>query len=145
MEIREIVTCVDENSLYWKAQGEIVEIRSTEDKYDIGVKLGPAHSSLLGSRLPDESDVIYFQEGQLKQDKDWSYENKARKLFGQMWHHFYQLTEKLDPQKICTYKGCEEKNTKRIMVNIWGCVCEFDVCDNHGEFHGKCVDDFPQD
>ena len=145
MKIKEIVICVDENSMYFKAQGEIIEIRDIEDKYNIGIRLGPAHSSLLGYRLPGESDIIYFQEGQLKQDEDWSCENKAKKLFGETWHHFYQLTKKLDPQKNCTYKGCKEKNTERIMVNIWGCVSEFDVCDNHKEFHGKCMDVFPQD
>ncbi|MBU3922841.1 hypothetical protein KJ684_01210 [Patescibacteria group bacterium] len=84
MKIGEIVTCIDENCGYIKVQGEIVEIRKTEDKHDIGIRLGPAYNHLVGYRLPGESDIIYFREDQLRQDKDWSCENKARKLFGQM-------------------------------------------------------------
>jgi hypothetical protein len=29
------------------------------------------------------------------------------------------------------------------MVNIWGSVCEYDVCAEHAEMHAKLVDDFP--
>ena len=81
----------------------------------------------------------------MEEDDDWSPENKAYLLFGHhMWHTIVILREKFVPGKECRHEGCSEPATKRIMVNVWGTVAEFDACEKHAkQFHGKNVDEFP--
>lgn len=34
----------------------------------------------------------------------------------------------------CQQDGCYKYAIKRIRLNIWGCLCEYDVCDEHAVF-----------
>jgi hypothetical protein len=71
-------------------------------------------------------------------------EMRANRLFGRMmWHSTYTF-KKAFAGGACNHKQCPAAATRRIMVNIWGSVCEYDVCEEHGaEYHGKLLDEFP--
>lgn len=60
--------------------------------------------------------------------------------YGSMWHTSYtKKTGFIDFDKECYC--CGKPTTKRIDVNCWGVVAEYDVCDEHAErYDGKCCD-----
>jgi len=60
--------------------------------------------------------------------------------YGGMWHTSYKLTKEFGYFDKCF--SCNERPTKRIDANIWGCVREYDMCYEHAErYDGKCLDD----
>ncbi|KKN96742.1 hypothetical protein LCGC14_0163860 [marine sediment metagenome] len=60
--------------------------------------------------------------------------------YGRMWHTSYtKKTGLLDFDQQCYC--CHERATKRIDVNCWGVVAEYDVCCEHAErYDGKNCD-----
>ncbi|MFQ5661840.1 MAG: hypothetical protein ACE5F2_01130 [Candidatus Paceibacteria bacterium] len=146
MKIGNIVTIVSEDSVFDGKQAEVVEIEDDgNEDGNIGVKLSSRDEYLLGYCSDESEKIIRFKEDELRVDKDWGIEIKACNLFGKnMWHHLYVMKEEFVSGKDCIHENCKEKTTRRILVNIWGSVYEFDTCDAHAErYHGKCVDDFP--
>lgn len=121
-------------------QGEVIEILDDEFvEQDGAIYVLPC----LGRR---EFDASRYPEEELRQDADWTPKNRANKLFTRSgWHSLSTLTEPINPTKECMHKDCVDgKRTTRIMVNIWGSVCEYDVCDVHAtQYHGSRLDDFP--
>lgn len=123
-------------------QAQVIRIDPVTN--EVLVKLGPKDEYLLGG-CSDAEKEIRFQESQLRKDEDWSPENMAIILFGQNhFHSLYVLKEKFVPEEECSHKECHEPNTQRIMVNVWGCVAQHDVCAKHAkQYHGKMIDNFP--
>lgn len=129
--IGSIVTVMWEESMQLGNQGEVVEIRDSNDSYNIGVK------------FKDEYEVIFFRENQLRKNADWTRENKAERLF-EGFHSLFALKHRFDPNAICTHKGCRKKNSQRGMFNYVGSVYEVDLCDEHfKKWHGHCVESAP--
>ena len=65
-------------------------------------------------------------------------------LFPNHWNVVLTLGKPFVPGSPCMRDGCAAAATRRILVNIWGTVCEYEVCGPCGEWwHGKMVDDFP--
>lgn len=146
LEVGNIVTITLADSLFNGKQAEIVEIADDgNEDGNIGVILGRDGEHLVGYCRTDEERIVHFKENELHLDDDWSPMNKAFKLFGpDMWHRVLSLKRPFDPERDCMHEGCYKKNTFRAMINIWGSVCEADLCDVHcEEWHGKCVESFP--
>lgn len=149
IEVSNIVTIMgklDDNNYWAGVQGQVVEIVQGDDHNgDVCVKIGLKHQYLLGHCMTDEEKIIRFNKDELQKDDDWTPENKALMLYGSnYWHHIRYFTEPLNPDKLCMREDCPNQRTSRIMVNIWGTVCEYDVCDKCKEdWHGKCCDEFP--
>lgn len=76
--------------------------------------------------------------------EDATPEMRARRLFGRQHHSVYSFKLPFSTGGQCQREGCPREKTRRIMVNIWGSVCEYDACEECGqEFHGKLLDEFP--
>ncbi len=146
LQVGNIVTVTLAGSPFNGKQAEIVEIKDDgNEEGNIGIIFGHDGEHLLGYCQNDSERTVRFKEDELRLDSDWTPMNKAYKLFGpHMWHSLFIAKKPFDPEGSCMHKDCEKKNTVRIMVNIWGSVCEADVCDAHREeYHGKCMDAFP--
>ena len=143
--IGNIVTVTLVDSIFHGTQGEVVEIKDDGDEDgNIGVMPGPDGERYLGYCRNDSERIVRYEESDLRLDNDWTAENRTHRLFGNNWHHVYTFSLPLDPEQDCMHKDCDNKRSARIMVNIWGTVCEFDVCDSHrDEWHGNCADEFP--
>jgi hypothetical protein len=138
---RIVTICLPDSNFNGK-QGKVVG-KDPKTK-ELLVILGPKDEYLLGHCSAEEEKQIRFKEAELRTDDEWLPENKAILLFGRsMWHTIQTLKKKFVPGGECMHKGCLETTIKRIMVNVWGCVAEFDVCAKHAkEYHGKCIDCF---
>lgn len=79
--------------------------------------------------------------------EDTTPEMRANRLFPRHWNVVYFNPTPFQPGGPCQAATCEGgtvATVRRIMVNIWGTVCEYDVCEACGErYHGKMMDDFP--
>ena len=75
----------------------------------------------------------------IKKFEDDKHEAYLNKRYGRMWHTSYKNKNwMLDKKCYC----CNEKATKRIDVNCWGVVAEYDVCEKHAErYDGKNCDE----
>ena len=67
---------------------------------------------------------------------------EARELFGD-YYYLTPLKEPLDSEKNCMRIGCKGKRAKSILIDIWGHVLEYHVCDKcvAGNWHGRRVDE----
>jgi hypothetical protein len=140
MDKGDIVTVL--SGAFEGAQGKIVGIRKGGI---IRVLISKAHEYMLGFCSSDREKIIRFTEKELRQDSDWTSEVKAIQLFGKkMFHSLRLLPKPFNPETECMCEGCSKKATSRIMVNLWGLIYEFDVCDeDRKKYHGKGMDCFP--
>jgi len=51
------------------------------------------------------------------------------------WQSSVKITK--TPQGKCDSHGCKRKAVMRIRLNIWGTICEADVCHKDGTLNGK--------
>lgn len=94
-------------------------------------------------RILCKAQEIQFLRKYAEEKEGEAYLNKR---YGNMWHHRYQLKESFRPygpnRPLCYC--CDKPVSRRIDANIWGCVCEYDMCEEHTEqFDGKCCDSIP--
>lgn len=76
--------------------------------------------------------------------EDATPEMRANRMFPRMWNVIYTNPAPFVAGGPCMRDGCTTPVARRILVNIWGTVCEYEVCGPCGEqWHGKLVDDFP--
>jgi hypothetical protein len=66
------------------------------------------------------------------------------KIHGECWRDYIYKDEFIPGFRDCYY--CEKFNEEvpavyRISVNVWGVVCERDVCERHASKNGMRVDD----
>lgn len=79
----------------------------------------------------------------------WNDELRIKAVFrDRTWHSACLARNPLMPGSLCHHegsdgRGCIAVATSRILVNIWGTVAEYEVCDEHTWYHGKLLDDFP--
>ena len=132
LQVQDIVRVIDRESYEYGEQGEVVEIKISDDPYNIGVK------------FLEDASIVFFRRNALRRSADWTRENKARRIFGNGYHSFYHLKKHFDPNAVCSYKGCQAKNTQRVMFNYVGSIYEVDLCDKHAkDWHGHCVESAP--
>ena len=85
---------------------------------------------------------IHLEEGGYKvlPESALSIKDRANNAFGdRMWHSLYTLQDPFKAETRCYC--CAETAVERVIVNIWGSVCEFDMCVEHVErYANKCVD-----
>ncbi|MFH1207335.1 MAG: hypothetical protein V1668_01885 [Patescibacteria group bacterium] len=137
----DVVTMTNRELRFYHSQAKVVAIAVDGE---IGVQIGPKDRDFL---FFDESKnkVFWVVPEDLRKEADWDWENRVIAVFGKMmWHSFYGLEGAINPDLECMGKDCLGKRAKRILFNIWGSVCEADVCDDCAkEFHGKSMDSFP--
>ncbi len=87
-----------------------------------------------------------FTESDLRVDVDgYTSENRADILFPSFYHSLYVLKDPIDISQLCMHDGCENNRDKSILVNTWGTVQDFHVCETHAkEWDGRCCDGFPR-
>jgi hypothetical protein len=141
-----VVTVFTPDTVFTGKQG-ILEVDATNPTQDVGVRFGRELSYLFGFSFKPEGEVVEFPAGQLRPDADFTIEIRVERLFGRnCWNQVYSFKKPFDPAAghECNREGCTARATKRILVNIWGTVCEHEVCGPCAEqWHGKLVDDFP--
>jgi hypothetical protein len=125
----------------------ILEEDAVSPDQEVPVRFGREYSYLFGSDFDEESAILSFHAGDLRSEVGFSPENRARRLFNSStFHHVWTLSGLFDPAAghDCQCESCRAKATRRILVNILGCVCEFETCDDcAGNWHGKLVEYFP--
>lgn len=143
LKVGDIVKMGNNRSDYFcDALGEVVEIVPGQEK-SIGVRL---HSELshLFSRPLEEQILFFSPDDFVNILSEWPLEVQARRLFKKNWIVLSELNEPFTVERLCMVDGCLENRERRCLVNIWGNVCQVDVCDGHAQdYHGKCIDSFP--
>jgi len=128
-------------------QGEVVTVDSKKEPgYPIEVKMHEKYRYMFGLPLGRDHDYMHlsFTEKELEKRNDWDIELRCYRLFKNMYHRIYIFNSPFNPHNICCIQGCQENNSQRILVNIWGSVGELDVCEQHAsQYHGKCVESVP--
>ncbi|MEK7138221.1 MAG: hypothetical protein AAB787_01805 [Patescibacteria group bacterium] len=143
LEVGNIVT-VTLDCMFTNKQGEVVAIVDDGDEDgNIDVKFGSDCDHLFSWNRKGKG-ALRFKESDLRKDKDYTMEVKAYHLFGAgMFHHLAPLKHPFSLENKCMHEKCAESATNRALVNIWGTVCEVDVCKGHSDWHGNCADSFP--
>ncbi|MFA7319603.1 MAG: hypothetical protein WC022_03355 [Parcubacteria group bacterium] len=147
LKIGSVVTVIEEDHWLKGLQGEVANIRKRKDaKLPIGVRFAE-HYEIRIARSPfkPRDGIIYFLREILREDEEFTPENRAKALFRKdSFLRIRFFKDAVNTKEPCMHRDCEELRTKRIMVNTWGTVDEVDVCDKHADdYHGKCVDGFP--
>lgn len=74
----------------------------------------------------------------------WTTKTLANRYYPGDWDSCFEPIGLLVPNsKPCEYKGCPEKATKRVVVNLSRHVFQMDVCMNHSYYDKKEIDSFP--
>lgn len=140
-----IVTVILEGSSFKGWQGIIQAIiPDGHPDGSIAVHFPATYRHLFGISYK-KSGTIRFVEEDLRQDEDWTLENRvAVRWPGDMrpWRTAI-YNHPLDLTQLCDREGCPHLATTRIMINIWGTGCDADVCDEHKGVDGWCVEEFP--
>ena len=141
-----VVTITDPESSFNGTQG-LLEEDALDARQVVKVRFGKEYSYLFGFDFSNETAVIDIPAICLRQEADFTPENRAKRVFGNNhWHHLYTFKDpfSLAAGHDCQYEPCGNKATQRILVNIWGCICEYETCATCAErWHGKMVDGFP--
>jgi len=73
-----------------------------------------------------EEIIVVMSLGQLRPDTGKKFEQvRLERKFGEFWIAYF-LVDKIDFQKECAV--CHNLVTKRIEINVWGCIHQYDVC-----------------
>jgi hypothetical protein len=97
----------------------------------------------------DQGDCLHYDFGgcicfNFVAEAEATPEMRARRLFGRMWHSTFTHNQAFVAGGRCEVQDCQTPAARRIMVDIWGSVIEYDCCPEHAErYHGKLMDDFP--
>ena len=111
----------------------------------IGVRFGRDCRHLFSYPDSPPEKLICFEEVDLQVMPDFSPQVRVNWLFSpNMWHHLFTLKNPINTTQLCVYKDCFNSVAKRAMVNTWGTVAEYDMCEGHyNAWNGKNVDDVP--
>ncbi len=132
------VTVINAKSAHKGEQGIVTMLGSAAKKL-VGVDFGPSNGWQLGLH-----ECIYMKEKELRKDNDLAPENRVKRVFrSDSWHRLYTLKTPFSLENDCMHEGCEKKAVLRALVNLWGSIHDFDVCEDHADWHGKYADVFP--
>lgn len=125
------------------AYGIVGKVFIGEEKENVGVTFGKDKSHLFGFQFK-KNGIMMFSDKNLEVVEDFPVEVKAEHLFKGSYMVIRSPKEPLDKNSECRHDNCLQKAEKRAMVNIWGSVCEVDVCSQHfDEYNGHLIDSFP--
>lgn len=66
-------------------------------------------------------------------------EHRCKLKFGNQFHSLFTLKEPFKAETQCYC--CKAEATRRVEVNIWGSVTQYDMCDDHAmQYDGMCCD-----
>jgi hypothetical protein len=141
-----VVTILAPESSFQGMQGVLNE-DAIDPTQEVVVEFGGECAYMFGWNYSGERLLLTFPAEQLRRDADFTLENRVNRLFGKTcWHTLYSYPELFDvlAGHDCQREGCHAKATRRILVNVWGCVCEYEACEFCAkQWHGKMVDSFP--
>lgn len=101
-------------------------------------------SYIFGSEYDEGKTTHEFDSEDLEKfNLDEFPKTKIERIFKNLWHHLFRIPYNFSPENLCMHKDCEKNATKRILFNCHGSVSEYDVCEKHTEFDGRCADSFP--
>jgi hypothetical protein len=140
-----VVTILAKDSSFEGKQG-ILQNSITRSKQRAKVLFGRDCSYLFGFLFNEKTAFATFPASEVRQEADFTPENKIIRLFGRNCYAATRvLKESFNPDSnhICQHKDCGRKAARRIFVNMWGVVTEFETCDVCGEeYNGKMVEYF---
>ncbi len=119
--------------------GEVIEVYRMDGKVaEARVRFGP-HAYKREERISAQD---------LKVLSAWPLAARCDFLFGRgNPHSTYSINEPFGEKSVCmhvAHDGHEPpKATRRILLNAWGAVCEFDACEEHESHDGYCMDIIP--
>ena len=147
METGNIVRVVMEGSGFKGLQARVVSVIS-DGHIDgpITVEFGEYQDSWLfggpfyGEQGEDKNEkryIVHFEENELRVEDDWDVTHKARYHWhSSIFHTVYERVEPFIHGKVCECEECSGEAIRRIVTNVWGVVCEYDVCEEHSEYNG---------
>lgn len=143
LQVGDIVTVIDTESLFRREQGKVEAIRDDGDRNGpYCVKFDTSCDWLFGG-YPTKDGLVRFQEHQLSKQDQWDPQVWARNTFGRYnWHTVYSK-EPWKPENECMHESHGQvsvKSTGQILLNCWGNVYVLDVCDEHKWLHGMLTE-----
>lgn len=110
---------------------------------NIGLTFGSEASYIFGAFFKADG-ITRFKENEFEIIDEIPVEIKCERIYGNTYHHIYQLKKKLNKDSPCMHEKCSGKSEKRALVNIHGVVYEIDLCNHHHkEWDGNLAEDFP--
>ncbi len=126
-------------------KGEVVDVDPERGAQCIRVKAG---GFARGSYGRIEKGHVWCEPDELEiQEDGWTQEDRATFLFGSSWHSMWNLKFPWQEGNPCMHSAHDGQDrppaVRRVMMNIWGSVCELDMCEEHLEYDGRCADSAP--
>jgi hypothetical protein len=126
--------------------GEIKQIDLERGERCFCVEVGAGFRGI-GSRMVDRLGWFAYDEIKVLED-GWTSRMRVDYLFGESgWHSKYSMEDAWSPDGPCMHSAHDDddppNSTRRVLVNAHGCVQEFDVCLDHEDFDGRCLDQVP--
>lgn len=127
--------------------GEVVEVDTSADEVRYLVQFGCDCYDRYSPRLKDRRGWFTAKEIEFE-SLTWAPPARASFLFGGMgWHHIRYSKDPFDDTCVCMHAAHDGQEpppaTRRALVNIWGTVCDIDVCAEHEDLDGCRMDDVP--
>ncbi len=123
---------VSNEHAFYNTNGIVKEINADRVK----VSFAKEFASLFGYEDHDKRIKEFDKKELQKFNLDDHPHIKVKRLYGNRYHKLNTKTYKFSPENDCMYRGCKEKNQKRILYNTSGSVGEFDVCLKHAQIDG---------
>lgn len=138
IEVGSIVTILPEEFYFHGKQGEVVAI------VDDGNENGNILVRIEAPNDYPKNPKVRCKEAELQIDEEWTLSIRVNRVFGSgEWHQALPLKDPFNPEKECS-EDCSEKNSRRVLINIWGSIYEADFCEPHAEkWHGGRADLLP--
>ncbi len=137
----DVLIIVPDDDYFHGADGVVKSIGDEK----VTVEFGKEYYSIFSHMGRYNETTEEFESNELQKfDIVYHLEIKATRIYGRdHFHHLYQIPYRFSPKNDCMHHDCTKKSTKRIIFNVWGSVCEYDVCDEHAKSNdGYCGDEF---
>lgn len=140
----DVVKIINQTLQFGGAFGEVTETkRRDKTGHTVKVKICQAFSHMAGAFFAEEREKWYKPE-ELEKHPDYPPAIKADILFKGLYHQIQSYQLPFNPGGDCQYNDCSREAIKRCMINIYGAVCEVDLCGEHAEeFNGHWLENFP--
>ena len=129
IKVGDIVTVLPEGWDLSGEQGEVVAVDAEDDEGPIAVQFTrPAFFHYLP---PEDTRIRYFEEVELSVVPHYTVQNVGKYFFPQHHHSTYAITFPFSSENDCMLEDCGAKCARRVVVNFWGSLYEYDLCEEH--------------
>ncbi len=129
---------------FWNKYGVVDRVKGAGDDITFRVKFGLGVETRAGS--PSE---CWFKRTDLEALSEMPSEARVEYLYGKHgYHSLYQLRHPFDERSTCHHRAHDGESVapravKRLLLNAWGAVCEFDACEAHTDMEKVLYEELP--